>query len=265
MEVQRSIYELGIQPCDVQIVNSGKAEVKTIWPGASIDYKGSTVDLIQFFNKRVIYSNEDTRGLADRTINNLEYNLISAVRRVTAESKKTVGFLQGHGELDAWQTADVREGLDRYYIVDDVEIGGKINALDHLGALVVAQPKTAFSEKDKYIIDQFIMNGGNVLWFIDPLDVNRDSLILTGQTFGVSANLNIENDMIFKYGARINKDMILDSECGPIYIPGHPLGLVDWYFYPLLQRADHPITKILIQLNLNIQVQSSLLTWKIQM
>ncbi len=243
IEVQKNIYSEGISPTDIQIAQSGKVEVKTIWPGALIDYKGTTVDQIQFFNKRLIASNEDARGLADRTINNLEYKLISAIRRVTADDKQTIGFLQGHDELDEWQTVDVRQGLDRYYLVEDVEINGQIGALDNVDALVVAQPKKPFNEKDKFVIDQFIMNGGRVLWFIDPLEINRDSLKYRGETYGISANLNIEKDMLYKYGARLNNNTLIDKDCGPIYIPGHPLGIVDWYFYPLLQRTDHPITK----------------------
>lgn len=240
LEVQKNIYKDGIRPCDIQIQ---KQELKTIWPGAIIEYKGITADRIQFFNKRIIYSNEDARGLADRTINNLEYQLISAIRRVTAENKQTIAFLQGHNELDAWQTAEVRGGLARYYLTKDVEINGQLNALDEVDALIVAQPKKAFNEKDKFIIDQFIMNGGKVLWFIDPIDVNRDSLYMTGETFGISANLNIEKDMIYKYGARLNSNTIIDKDCAPTYVPGHPLEILDWYFYPNLQRSTHPITK----------------------
>jgi gliding-associated putative ABC transporter substrate-binding component GldG len=243
LEVQKNIYQEGIAPCDIQIISADKAEIKTIWPGALIEYKGKTVDQVQFFTNRLIVNNEDMRGLADRTINNLEYQLISAVRRVSASEKQTIGFLGGQGELDAWQTADVRTGLDRYYLVEDVEINGKLDALSAVDALIIAQPKTPFNEKDKFIIDQFIMNGGKVLWFIDPLEVNRDSLYFTGETFGISANLNIEKDMIFKYGARLNATTLIDKECGPIYIPGHPMGVVDWYFYPILQRSTHPITK----------------------
>jgi ABC-2 type transport system permease protein len=243
LEVQKNIYKDGIRPCDIQILKSGQLEVKTIWPGAIIEYKGITADRIQFFNKRIIYSNEDARGLADRTINNLEYQLISAIRRVTAENKQTIAFLQGHNELDAWQTAEVRGGLARYYLTKDVEINGQLNALDEVDALIVAQPKKAFNEKDKFIIDQFIMNGGKVLWFIDPIDVNRDSLYMTGETFGISANLNIEKDMIYKYGVRLNSNTIIDKDCAPTYVPGHPLEILDWYFYPNLQRSTHPITK----------------------
>ena len=243
LDVQKKIYAEGLRPTDIEIIESGKAELKTIWPGAIIEYKGMTVDHIQFFDKKVIFSGQDLRGLADRAINNLEYLLISAIRRVTADEKKTVAFLHGHGELSKAQTMDVRQGLKRYYLTEDIEISGRINALDATDALIVAKPQSRFTEKDKFVIDQFIMRGGRVLWFVDPLKIERDSLYRTGNTFGMSANLNIEKDMIYKYGARLNNELIVDSDCGPIFIPGHPLGVVDWYFYPLLQRADHPITK----------------------
>lgn len=243
MQVKKNIFSEGIVPCDIEMIKSGKAELKTIWPGALIEYKGTTVDQIQFFDKKVIYSGESIRGLADRTINNLEYQLISAVRRVTADNKKTIAFLNGHGELHPHETMDVRNGLNRYYLVEDVTIDGQLDALDNSDALIIAQPSSRFSEKDKFIIDQYIMNGGKVLWFVDPMAVNRDSLYLTGQTFGMSANLNIEKDMIYKYGVRLNNDIIIDKDCGPLYVPGHPLGTVDWYFYPTLQREVHPITK----------------------
>jgi len=243
LQLQQNIYSEGIAPCDIEIINSGNAEIKTIWPGALIEYKGITVDRVQFFDKKVIFNGENLRGLADRTINNLEYQLISAVRRVTADEKKTVSFLSGHGELKPHETMDVRKGLNRYYHVDDIEINGQINALSESDALIVAQPTNRFSEKDKFVIDQFIMNGGRVLWFVDAMNVNRDSLYRTGETFGMSANLNIEKDMIYKYGVRLNSDIIIDKDCGPLYVPGHPLGNVDWYFYPTLQREDHSITK----------------------
>lgn len=246
-DVQRSIYQDGIRPCDIEIINSGTAEVRTIWPGALVEYKGMTVDQVQFFNRDLIRNNEDLTGLAERTINNLEYKLISAVRRVTADEKQRVSFLQGHGELNEWQTADVRNNLKRYYLVDDVTIEGQIQALDEVDALIVAQPTNRFTEKDKFVIDQYIMHGGRVMWFLDPLDVNRDSLYYTGQTFGITNDLNLD-DMLFKYGVRLNNDVIIDKECAPLYVPGHPLEVVDWYFYPMLERQDlkgesHAITK----------------------
>jgi ABC-2 type transport system permease protein len=103
LEVQKNIYSEGVAPCDIEILKSGNAEIKTIWPGALIEYGGTTVDRVQFFEKKVIFSGENLRGLAERTINNLEYQLISAVRRVTADNKKTVSFLSGHNELKPYE------------------------------------------------------------------------------------------------------------------------------------------------------------------
>lgn len=245
LAVQTSIYDKarGIIPCDIEVIKSGKAEIKTIWPGAIVSFKGMDLDYVQFFNKQVIYNKEDTRWLADQTINNLEYLLISAVHRVTSGAKPTVAFLQGQGELIPMQTYDVRMSLMKYYQIKDIAIGGKLDALTDIDALIVAAPTKPFAEKDKFIIDQYIMHGGKVLWFVDPMFVNRDSLYMTGETFGVASNLNIEKDMLYKYGVRLNTDLIIDKDCGPLYVPGHPLGNVDWYFYPTLQRESHSITK----------------------
>lgn len=245
MAVKQSIYDKGrgIIPCDLEIIESGTAEVVTIWPGAVVEYKGMTVDHIQFFNKRVIFANESTRDLADHTINNLEYMFISAVRRATAGEKQTVSFLQGQGELMPIQTEHVRMGLSRYYHMDDIVINGQLNALDNTDALIIAAPTQRFTEKDKYVIDQYIMNGGKVLWFVDPMVVDRDTLFFTGETYGIASNLNIEKDMIYKYGVRMNTNLIVDNDCAPLYIPAHPLEVVDWYYFPKLQREDHPITK----------------------
>lgn len=245
LAVKQSIYDKGrgIIPCDMEIIESGNVEIKTIWPGAVIEYKGMTVDHIQFFNKRAIFSNEDVRSLAEHTINNLEYMFISAVKRVTAGEKQTISFLQGQGELLPIQTEYTRMGLNRYYEINDVTINGRLDALDNTDALIVAGPTQRFSEKDKFIIDQFIMKGGKVLWFVDPMFVDRDSLYFTGETYGVASNLNIEKDMIYKYGVRLNTDLILDNDCAPLYVPAHPLGIVDWFYFPKLQRENHPITR----------------------
>ena len=243
LAVQQMIYGQGIQFCDLKMRNSSAIEVKTIWPGATVDYNGVTVDRVQFFNRRKIENGEETRSLTDKTISNLEYLFISAIRRATTEKKKSIAFLHGHGEFTEWQTMDVRTHLKPYYKISDVYIDGKITALDGIDALVIAQPKTRFTEKDKFVIDQFIMQGGQTMWFIDPLDVNRDSLRMTGQTLAMSRDLNIEEDMLYRYGVRVNRDVILDEKCAPLYIPGHPMGIVSWYFFPLLDPVNHPITK----------------------
>ena len=196
-ELKENLFDKGkgILPTNLKQFDGQTSEISTIWPGAVVEYGGQTVDVIQFFDREEIIMDEDVRHLVDNTISQLEYKFISSIRRVTREAKKSIGFLQGHGELTKYETWDVRQSLEKDYIVDDVEIKGQLNAFIDLDALVIAKPTESFNEKDKFIIDQFIMNGGKVMWFIDPLEVNRDSLAYTGETICLARDLNIEKDL----------------------------------------------------------------------
>jgi gliding-associated putative ABC transporter substrate-binding component GldG len=245
-EVKTNIFNKGkgILPTYLIQTKTQTEERQTIWPGAIVEYKGQTADVIQFFDREMIVMDENVRELVNQTINNLEFKLISSIRRVTDPIKKKIGFLQGHGELDKKLTWDIRQALEKDYTLDDIEINGKLNAFEDIDALIIAKPTIPFTEKDKFIIDQFIMNGGKTLWFIDPIDVNLDSLAFTGETMGLSRNLNIEKDMLFKYGVRINNDLIVDDNCTNELVPPNnlrPPGL-PWVFYPLINPENHPIT-----------------------
>ena len=234
----------GILPTNLKQFDGQTSEIRTIWPGAIVEYGGKTADVIQFFDREEIIMDEDVRHLVDITISELEYKFISSIRRVTRKTKKSIGFLQGHGELTKQQTWDVRQSLEKDYVVDDVEIKGQLNAFIDIDALVIAKPTESFTEKDKFIIDQFIMNGGKVMWFIDPIDVNRDSLAFTGETLCLARDLNIEKDLIYKYGARLNNDIVFDKQCTHELIPPRDVKVpgLKWGFYPLLSTQKHPIT-----------------------
>lgn len=234
----------GILPTNLKKFNGQTSEISTIWPGAIVEYGGETVDVIQFFDREEIIMDEDVRLLVDKTISQLEYKFISSIRRVTRKAKKSIGFLQGHGELTKQQTWDVRQSLEKDYLVDDVEINGKLNAFIDIDALVIAKPTESFNERDKFVIDQFVMNGGRVMWFVDPLNVNRDSLSYNGETICLAQKLNIEKDLIYKYGARLNNDLIFDEQCTHELIPPRDVKApgLKWGFYPLLNTQVHPIT-----------------------
>ena len=242
--VQEKIFSKGegILPTYINSVDAGSKEQLIVWPGAVVEYNGVTVDVVQFFDREAIMLGENVRSLVDQTINDLEYKFISSVRRVTNTHPKSIGFLQGHGELNENQTREVRLALKRDYNVGDIEIEGNIHALDEIDALVVAKPIERFNEKEKFVIDQFVMTGGKVLWFIDAIDVNLDSLAFTGETMGLRRDLNID-DLLYKYGARINNDIVLDDICTHELIPPKHIrspGL-PWVFYPLIQTTSHPI------------------------
>jgi len=245
-ELKENLFDKGkgILPTNLKQFDGQTSEISTIWPGAVVEYGGQTVDVIQFFDREEIIMDEDVRHLVDNTISQLEYKFISSIRRVTREAKKSIGFLQGHGELTKYETWDVRQSLEKDYIIDDVEIKGQLNAFIDLDALVIAKPTESFNEKDKFIIDQFIMNGGKVMWFIDPLEVNRDSLAYTGETICLARDLNIEKDLLYKYGVRLNNDIIFDQQCTHELIPPRDVKVpgLKWGFYPLLSAQEHPIT-----------------------
>ena len=252
LEVQDKLYNKGegILPTRVQNYESNSAEEFYIWPGAIVEYGGVTADVVQFFDRPVIVLGENLQSLVDNTVNDIEFKLISSIRRLTTANPKSVGFLQGHGELSAKQTEEVRNALKKDYRVGDIEIDGKIDALNSgnslvVDALVIAKPTQRFTEKDKFVIDQYIMRGGKVLWMVDPISFNEDSLVFTGETYGFSADLNIQNDLLFKYGARINNDLVMDNVCTHEFIPPSHMRLpgAPWYFYPLIQTGDHPIVK----------------------
>jgi len=242
--VQEKLFNKGegILPTYVNSIDASSKEQHIIWPGAIVEYAGQTADVIQFFDRQKIMEDENMQLLVDNTINDLEYKIISSIRRVTNQNIKSIGFLQGHGELDENQTREVRLALKKDYRVGDIEIEGSIHALDEIDALVIAKPQNRFTEKEKFVIDQFIMNGGKVFWSIDPIDVNRDSLAFTGETMGLSRDLNLD-DLLFKYGARINKDIILDDICTHNYVPPNHIQApgLPWVFYPLIQTENHPI------------------------
>jgi gliding-associated putative ABC transporter substrate-binding component GldG len=190
----------------------------------------------------------DPDVMLNNSIQQLEYEISSAIKKATLTHPKTIAFIQGHGELPLPQVRDISNSLEEFYIVKDVNIDGQLNALDGLSAIILAGPDSAVSEKDKFIIDQFIMNGGKVLWFVENAQINSDSLRKNGISMGLAVNNNL-SDLLFKYGARVNSDFIMDMQALPIPVVTGMVGdqpkqeLFPWYYFPLIfSTEEHPIT-----------------------
>lgn len=188
----------------------------------------------------------------DDNINNsveaLEYELTKSIRLITREGKKSVAFLTGHGELPYEEVMDMANTLLHYYQVDFVSPDSLADDLTRYDALIVARPTGDFPEKDKYIIDQYVMNGGRVMWCVDEVDIDQEALETQGTAMAVYRPLNIE-DLLFRYGVRINPELILDGN--GVLIPvmsahngGNPeFRPAKWYYSPLLLPAGrHPLT-----------------------
>lgn len=242
--IEKQLFDKGIIPEEVTDRQKDKTTQTLIWPGAIVSYKGSETAW-QIFTRQEGISPEES---INNSVEELEYSLTNTIRKLQRNRKPEVTFIQGHGELDTVQQYRFMQALSEYYRVNQTPLNGKLRALQGSDAIVISQPDSVFSDKDKFIIDQYIMNGGKVLWLIDPLDVNTDSL-RNGFTLGLTRPLGID-EMLFKYGVRLNPVIVQDLKCASIafntsFKKGQPkIQLFPWTFSPLvLSDNDHPIVK----------------------
>lgn len=252
-EMYAELVEKGLSYTVLQMRDGDGVTERILFPGALVSYNNREVPLQILRNQERATDAE----MVNRAINNLEYSLVNAIYQAGKSERDKIAFIEGHGELSAIETGDIRRELSKFYDVERIEIGGMLDALSRniagegkrvnkYSAIVVAKPDTAFSERDKYLIDQFIMLGGRVLWMIDPMQVSLDSLMTSDVTMALPLNTNLE-DMLFNYGVRLNRNLLLDRTCAPIALMTGPRGnerqeLFPWYFEPvLIPTSSHPI------------------------
>lgn len=259
-ETYKILYQSGLNPTDMVVRNSdGSSKQMIIWPGALVSYRNDTEIAIDLLENQMGQSSDNA---LNASMQNLEFRLIDAVKKVTRLQKPNIAFVQGHGELSGNDIYDITQTLSQNYNVGYVEIDGKIDALMHrtqnednvkafisYDALVVAKPTQPFDERDKFLIDQYIMHGGKVLWLVEPVFATMDSLQDSESTIGIEQELNLD-DMLFKYGVRLNRNLLLDMNCAALPIrtgqmAGQPqLEFYRWFYFPLVQAAsNHPMVR----------------------
>ncbi len=242
-ELFKQLYKKGIQPTNLEERTKGASSQKVIWPGAIVNFHAREIP-IMFLNNKIGSSTEET---INRSVEGLEYEFMNALRVFSVGVRPKVGFLQGQAELGTKQISDAARSLADYYEVDTVEIHQRLDALKLYKAIIIAKPDSVFSEKDKFILDQFVMNGGRILWLIDPMQMSMDSLEQGGANVAIAKDINIL-DQLFKYGVRLNDDLVMDLQAAPIPLVTGRVGnepqqsLFPWYFFPLLNpTSSHPI------------------------
>ncbi len=246
-ELFRTLYAegKGILPMELVYMKDGEQSKIMIWPGAVMDYGGSTVQTIQFLPGSPVrkpYSLDGITDLIDNSIKNLEYILVSSMRRATQTNKPRIGFLQGHGELTFAQTQRARALIAPYFAIADVTINDSLAALDNIDGLVIARPTQKFSDRELYIIDQFVMRGGRLMCFLDALNLNEDSLNANGATHTTRYETGLER-MIFDYGLKLNENLVVDAQCAPKAVPFAKQSLIPWFFHVLATPTKHPISR----------------------
>jgi len=242
--IQRELYQKGIVPTELNMKSESGNKSQIIFPGAIVSYNGRETTW-QIFKQQVGVPPD---VCVNNSVSSLEYELTNAIRKLQRNVKPKIAFIQGHGELDTLQTADIYSALSEYYDIDYLTINHQLKALKPYKAVIVAQPDSAWDEKDKFILDQFIMKGGRALFCIDNVYTNMDSLKQKGFSLGLAISKNLD-DLFFTYGVRINNDLLNDYTCTSIPInrgfKGAPdFQMAPWYYNPLsLPTLDHPIVK----------------------
>ncbi len=243
----------GMRPITLRIQEQGETVDKIIYPYVQI-YRGKeNISINLLSSEGAGFQSEET---INEAIGMLEYNLVNGMRSLSSEDRPIVIFTRGHNELSRIQTGDLINSMSTFYQVGQVYLDSVAYISNEADVLIVAKPRSAFSEKDKFKIDQYLMRGGRVLWLLDKLDVTIDSL--RKQTFFVPPELPLQiNDQLFTYGVRLQPNLVLDLECTKIPLQVGEQGgqaqfdLFDWYYHIAAAPAgDHITVRNLDRINL---------------
>ena len=258
-QVMADLYKIGLTPLNISVNDKGKQTQEIVYPWAIVNYgnKSTTVQLLK--NQM----GASTTEMVVTSVQHLEYAFADAISKVITEKQKKVAVIKGNGEMREMFIADLlREVKESYFIAPfplDSVAGNPQKTLTDLkeyDLAIIAKPTERFSEEEKEVLDQYIMNGGKTLWMVDAVQMDMDSLYNeNGTTLAYPRDLNLR-DMFFKYGFRLNPDIIKDEMATPIQLATGAEGSSTqyqqylWRFSPFVypdttvyKGANHPIVK----------------------
>lgn len=253
-EIIPSMLEFGLIPANVSVQENGKTSNETIFPWAIANLGQRSVRVPLLVNS---YGATDIERV-NSSVQQLEYGFANAIKRLTIKEKKKIAVIKGNGEISDLYLRDYANDIKEYYQLGAFDMDAlqddPVKTLENLkrfDAMLVVQPTEKFSDSEKYILDQYIMSGGKSMWLMDAVAIDLDSLNNannTSVTFPRDLNLD---DMFFKYGVRINYNIVKDYSHTPITVIDQNNGQQvpqPWFYSPIVRANDaHPITK-----NLNL-------------
>ena len=265
-EIFTQLQSQGLFPTDLTIKKTSETSRKIIFPGAIMYFKEKRESVNLLENNFSLSPQENINN----SIENVEFHLISTINKILNNRKDNIAFLKGNGELLSTQTFDItnsvnndNNNLNYYYNVEEFDlkkfefdstnnqpdISLQLKNLNRYKVIIIAKPTIPFNKLDKFLIDQYIMNGGKLLLLIDGVNATIDSINNQNGYFIAKKNdLNLD-DQLFKYGVRINSDLVQDLRSTEIpivtgYSNNRPIQeLFKWPYYPLISsKSNHPIT-----------------------
>ncbi|WMI70335.1 gliding motility-associated ABC transporter substrate-binding protein GldG [Mangrovimonas sp. YM274] len=247
----QQLAQRGLQPFQLSIKESGKSSQELIFPWALASYNEQTVKIPLLKNN--IGATDQER--VNNSIQHLEYAFAEAFKKLTTTKEKKIAILKGNGELEDIYIADFLKTLKEHYNIAPFTMDSVANApektlkqLEGYDLVIAAKPTVPFSEEEKYVLDQYTMNGGKSLWLTESVIMDKDSLLNeTGRAIAVMRDNNL-NDFFFKYGVRINPVLVKDMYSAPITLAigegnNTQFQPLQWPYSPLAaNNPNHPIT-----------------------
>ncbi|MDO6518215.1 gliding motility-associated ABC transporter substrate-binding protein GldG [Zobellia uliginosa] len=244
------LQALGLKPAQVTVEDNGKVSQEIVFPWAMVNYKNKTVKVPLLKNKL----GASTEDRVNNSVQNLEYAFTDAFAKVNLTEKKRVAILKGNGELDDIYLADFLTSIREYYNIGAITLDsvannpqGTLDQLKEFDLALIAKPTEAFTDAEKYVLDQYIVNGGKSMWLIDQVNMELDSLLnQSGTAMALPRDLNL-TDFFFKYGVRVNSNLVNDMYFTQIVIASgegndSQYNPVPWYYHPMVfSKNDHPI------------------------
>lgn len=244
---QQQFAKYGLIPAQISVMQGGKQSTEIIYPWALAHHKGKTVKIPLLKNQLGATSEERVNS----SLQNLQYAFADGFKKLATEKSKKVAVLKGNGEYDDQYIADFFSTLRDYYYIAPFTLDSvasnpskTLKALENYDLIIAAQPTEAFSDSEKYVLDQYIMRGGNSLWLLDATQTQIDPI--SGKAFVFGKDLNL-NDFFFKYGIRINPNLVKDVYSAPIVLASgdereSQYNKYPWFFSPLSSSENnHPI------------------------
>ncbi|HJS00438.1 MAG TPA: gliding motility-associated ABC transporter substrate-binding protein GldG [Flavobacterium sp.] len=253
MDNIKALYIKGLTPVNITVDDKGKQSQAMVFPWAIAIYNNKEVNIPLLKNIMGTSTTEKVIG----SVQHLEYSIADALNKVTKEKQKKIAVIKGNGEIqDILIAKFLLQVRESYHIgpftLDSVAKSpdASLTALQKYDLAVIAKPTESFSDAEKQVLDQYIINGGKTLWLIDQVIVEMDSLYNdNGATLAFPRDLNL-NDMFFKYGIRINPDIVKDEQGSPIKLASGEQGSAtqyqtfNWKFAPLVfPNNPNPIVK----------------------
>jgi len=249
---REALVKKGMLPSRLTVEEDGKMSEAIIFPWAAINY-GKKTSIVSLLPTAIVASQE---AQLQSAIENLEYSFSNAIHSVNQKEQKKIGILSGNGELEDIYQYSFLSALGKKYRLAKFSLDAtKTNAPETLKDLlqldlaIIAKPTEKFTDKEKFVLDQFIANGGKTLWMLDNVQADQDSLNANGKMLAYPRDLNLTN-LLFSYGIRINNTLIKDLYSAQIPVATGQVGNqpqfknLEWFYHPLVGgNPNHPITK----------------------